>query len=1619
MMWKWIGCSVALWTSLAAVLGATAVSSATSGKMVIDTRVNQEKVVVMFGRYWPTQNVRYSGYAWDTRFASEKATLTVDGVTLIQSKDEGEVIWRPERVGFHTLQHFAHGGTLTRTYYAEGPMVRIVCTQTGTAGSMLCQIDCDMPDATIYYTTDGTEPTTASRVYTGPFQATLPKVKRLLAVAVVDGYPMSQTAYPIISVIEDVSVASSATSGKMVVDTRAGKGPIETGHAEDITYSNLWAGDADATATVAVNGEAVKTEAGEGVYRWPLPSKGGNYVLTHQTTKNGAQVGETLTATFVVASHEIEIDDGTDGAGGKGSRFSYSGVYDGQGHGISVEVTSVANPTIRYAHAKNGPYVESLLLTNACDATAIWYTVAASGYNTYTNWATVTIAPRPVTLTSRSDMKVYDGTPLTAHEVTIGCDGFADGEGASYAFSGSQTVVGISENAFTYTFNANTAAGNYEIATASGTLTVTKATYPGQEPGGAGIAWSVAPGAATWMYDGRPHGVALTGVPAGVTARLAGHEAVDAGDYVATVALDYDAANYEPPAAPAPLAWSIARRPLTLMAASREKPYDGFPLAVRPGDITASGSGYADGECLDYFGFASITDVGETAATFSYRDSATAKAANYDVTVAGGQTLKVTVGGDQISVTADSATWAYDGEEHRAATWRVGNGDKLLAGHELRVAVDPASVVRTPADGPDGDGVVSNRFASVRIVEAATGADRTRNYNLVLREGVLQVTNACIRAEWLSGTADVEKAYDGAATQTAVGAALLQPATVRYAVGETLPADGWSAEPPSLVHAGTQTVWYAVSADYYEPYTNGLRVSIAPRPITLATPTKAKTYDGAPLTFGADAGRIAARCAYAAGAGTRLADYAVTEAWGTLTVLASADEITVTAADGSWSYDGTVHALPAYTAENADKLRPGDELVVSFDPASAVLTPEDGPNGDGIVSNVIMSVRVVRNGTADVTRNYSLAWYPGTLRVTRARITFDREGSVDPSAFSTSATYDGAGHTAAVVPPALLTGPVTVRYGASSDVVVLDAPPAFTNAGIHTVFYTLDAPYYETYAGAATVTIVPRPVTLVSDGAEKVYDGTPLRCGAVRVKDGSPGFVDGEGFAATCSGALTDVGAMENLFDYALTGGALAGNYTITKEYGWLRVTPATLDPGAVFGGGTDAEGRLVCMRVYSGAPQPFAPAIDFGEPYRILYALVSGDESAYSGTAPTRTHVAEGDLVVFFKFTSPNYAPYYGTGVLRIAPKALTDAMVVANEDSAWFFDGTEKRPAVTVVDGSPNAATADDWTVAYSGRTGAGLFPVTVTGRNDYCGTVTKEFAILKRPVAPPVIPSKAYSGRLQKPGVPSDERWTVVANPGGTDAGDYTNVVLRLTAPADYRWKGLGEDEPDWTGVFTIRRGANGWSVRPGILGWTNGVDAASAPVGRPRFGTLSVAYRRRGAPVETESPVRPSAPGRYTARFWAEETANYAGVALATPYEVDFEIFPGPDDPPAGDATTTTPVPVPYAWLDAYIAHFGAGDYEAAANAVGANGVALWESYVAGLDPADASSRFTALISLDADGAARVTWTPDLSGSESPRTYTVYGKAGLGDADWTPVTDANRARMRFFRVRVELK
>ena len=62
------------------------------------------------------------------------------------------------------------------------------------------------------------------------------------------------------------------------------------------------------------------------------------------------------------------------------SSTPYVGVYDGQGHGIEVDVAMPTNAVTSYALSESGPYqVEQILITNATDgAITVWYKVEAT-----------------------------------------------------------------------------------------------------------------------------------------------------------------------------------------------------------------------------------------------------------------------------------------------------------------------------------------------------------------------------------------------------------------------------------------------------------------------------------------------------------------------------------------------------------------------------------------------------------------------------------------------------------------------------------------------------------------------------------------------------------------------------------------------------------------------------------------------------------------------------------------------------------------------------------------------------------------------------------------------------------------------------------------------------------------------------------------------------------------------------------------------------------------------------------------------------------------------------------------------------------------------------------------
>ena len=93
---------------------------------------------------------------------------------------------------------------------------------------------------------------------------------------------------------------------------------------------------------------------------------------------------------------------------------------------------------------------------------------------------------------------------------------------------------------------------------------------------------------------------------------------------------------------------------------------------------------------------------------------------------------------------------------------------------------------------------------------------------------------------------------------------------------------------------------------------------------------------------------------------------------------------------------------------------------------------------------------------------------------------------------------------------------------------------------------------------------------------------------------------------------------------------------------------------------------------------------------------------------------------------------------------------------------------------------------------------------------------------------------------------------------------------------------------------------------------------------------------------------------------------------------------------------------------------ADEYAMVENMVAPNGFTFGDSYVAGLDPTNETSKFTANVTMS-NGIPHVTWSPNLNTNGEVRTYTVWGKTNLTDQAWhTPTNSASR----FFKVTVEM-
>lgn len=128
-------------------------------------------------------------------------------------------------------------------------------------------------------------------------------------------------------------------------------------------------------------------------------------------------------------------------------------------------------------------------------------------------------------------------------------------------------------------------------------------------------------------------------------------------------------------------------------------------------------------------------------------------------------------------------------------------------------------------------------------------------------------------------------------------------------------------------------------------------------------------------------------------------------------------------------------------------------------------------------------------------------------------------------------------------------------------------------------------------------------------------------------------------------------------------------------------------------------------------------PAVEFADSYWVFGYPITAVIYGYAGsTAETycETHIGMYEST----FISLGDAP---------APaKALTDSMVSLPDGYGATYDKTAHTPVVTVKDGDKTLILDTDYTVAYENNTNAGKATVTVRGKGNYKGSVTKTFII-----------------------------------------------------------------------------------------------------------------------------------------------------------------------------------------------------------------------------------------------------------------------------------------------------
>ena len=457
---------------------------------------------------------------------------------------------------------------------------------------------------------------------------------------------------------------------------------------------------------------------------------------------------------------------------------------------------------------------------------------------------TATVLPAPLSVTTGSAEKVYDGTPLVNEEASL--SGLVADESASIIASGQITDAGTVSNSYTIEWGS-AKQKNYTISETLGTLTIQPVSL--NVDMGAGPATyngSLYVPTPTVTYQNGSHagesvsGTRLRAMEIEYRYSLFTGDSVniiitgsgsDAGSYTLSASCSFsgNAANV---ALPQQLEQSVtvAPAPLSVNTSSESKVFDGTALT---GEAELNGLVGADEGTVSVSATGTITKAGTAQNTYAIHWNGVSES-NYTLTESLG-TLEVTPNTTPITVTSGDGYMRY-----KPYDCIVKNSDYTVEG------LPDGFTLRADITGEQSWEVGSspNTIASCTIL-SADGEDVTDCFtNISTVEGTLTVDKA-ILSIWSD---DSEKTYDGMP---------LQGGTIHWTgiYGMDNAQNGIRIyHNASLTDAGTASDAFTVYWNYpeleslYEISEAPGTLTVTKAPLSIITSSADKPYDGLPLT---------------------------------------------------------------------------------------------------------------------------------------------------------------------------------------------------------------------------------------------------------------------------------------------------------------------------------------------------------------------------------------------------------------------------------------------------------------------------------------------------------------------------------------------------------------------------------------------------------------------------------------------------------------------------------------------------------------------------------------------------------------------------------------------------